>query len=127
MTLAMTEDREEEEKVKKWLASKGYKKAVATEISGLLVEFKQNAMKNTVTAALQTGIIDNKPYRIHAICHAVLEAVQGVLPVNLGNPSMKIKTSIVSDGHWVAVGMYGHSALHILTNHERAGLGIMHL
>lgn len=127
MLLAMTENREEEAKTKDWLASIGYEKSIATEVSGPLTDFKQKVMKNAVTAALHSGIIRDEANQIHAVCHAVLEAVQGVLVINLGNPSMKIKTAIVSDGLWIAVGMFGLSALHIHTNHERAGLGIMHL
>ncbi|QGP91631.1 hypothetical protein MGLY_09720 [Neomoorella glycerini] len=125
--LAMTDDREEEESIKEWLASIGYKKAVATEVSGPLADFKQKVMKNAVAAALHTGIIENDPRKLHGLVHAVLEATQGILIAALANPSIKVKMGIVTDDKWVAVGMFGVTALHVCTNHERAGLGVMHL
>lgn len=126
MLLAMVEDRDEEEVLKDRLKSKGYR-TVVTEVSGPLVEFKQKVMKNAVTAALNTGIVDNDGRQMHGVVHAVLEAAQGILIASLANPSLKVKTAIVSNGRWVAVGMFGVAALHVATNHERAGLGIMHI
>lgn len=127
LLLAMTEDRKEEEEVKKWLASIGYTKAVATEVSGTLHEFKQKVVKNAVAAALNTGVIENAPEKIHSVVHAALEALCGIQVVSMANPSLKVKMSIVSDQKWVAVGMFGVSAAYPSTNHERAGLGVMHL
>jgi hut operon positive regulator len=127
LLLAMTEDRKEEEEVKKWLASIGYTRAVATEVSGTLHEFKQKVVKNAVAAALNTGVIENAPEKIHSVVHAALEALCGIQVVSMGNPSLKVKMSIVSDQKWVAVGMFGVSAAYPSTNHERAGLGVMHL
>jgi len=124
--LAMTEDREKEESMKERLLSVGYK-AVATEVSGPLSDFKQKLIKNSVSAALNAGVVDNSPQKLHAVVHATLEAVQSILIVSLANPSVKVKVSIVTDGLWLAVGMFGSTALHVLTNHERAGLGVMHL
>lgn len=127
LLLAMTEDRKEEEEVKKWLASVGYTRAVATEVSGTLHEFKQKVVKNAVAAALNTGVIENAPEKIHSVVHAALEALCGIQVVSMANPSLKVKMSIVSDQKWVAVGMFGVSAAYPSTNHERAGLGVMHL
>jgi len=126
LMLAMTEDREKEESMKERLLSVGYK-AVATEVSGPLSDFKQKLIKNSVSAALNAGVVDNSPQKLHAVVHATLEAVQSILIVSLANPSVKVKVSIVTDGLWLAVGMFGSTALHVLTNHERAGLGVMHL
>lgn len=126
LMLAMTEDREKEESMKERLVSVGYK-AVATEVSGPLSDFKQKLIKNAVSAALNAGVVDNSPQKLHAVVHATLEAVQSILIVSLANPSVKVKMSIVTDGLWLAVGMFGSTALHVLTNHERAGLGVMHL
>lgn len=127
LLLAMTEDRETEEEVKKWLASRGYTRAVATEVSGTLYEFKQKVVKNAVTAALNTGVIAEEPGEIHSVVHAALEALCGIEILAMANPSLKVKMAIVSDGKWLAVGMYGMSAAHPTSNHERAGLGVMHL
>lgn len=124
--LAMTEVREEEERIKEVLTSLGYQN-IATEVSGPLADFKQKVMKNSVAAALHTGLIENDPVQIHGLVHAALEASQGILIAALANPSIKVKMAIVTDGKWIAVGMFGVTALHVLTNHERAGLGVMHL
>ncbi len=127
MLLAMSQDREEEETLKAWLRTKGLDKVVATEVSGQLADFKQKVVKNAVAAALNTGVVGNDPRHLHGVNHAVLEAAQGILLAAMANPSIKVKLAIVSNGGWVAVGMFGVAALHLATNHERAGLGIMHL
>lgn len=126
LTLAMTENRQEEEQVKELLIANGYK-AVATEVSGPLIEFKQKIIKNAVTAAIQTNVLVNDAKSLHALVHAVSEALQGILISHLANPSIKVKLGIISDGNWIAVGIFGVAALSVFTNHERAGLGIMHL
>ncbi|MBC7332712.1 MAG: HutP family protein, partial [Synergistetes bacterium] len=41
--------------------------------------------------------------------------------------SLLLKVAVVSDGRWIAVCMFGESAFHVLTNHRRIGLGVMHL
>lgn len=124
--LAMTQDRQEEDREKERLLIMGYK-AVATEVTGTLYEFKQKIIKNTYTAAINTKVIQANPKEQHGLVHAVTEAIQGVMISHLANPSMKVKVSIVSDGNWIAVGIFGFAALNMLTNHERCGLGIMHL
>ncbi len=128
MMLAMTESRDAEEECKMSIMADGsFRKPVATEVSGTLNDFKQKVVKNAVTASIHTNVIEDNPRQIHAVVHAVLEASNGVLIAAMANPSIKVKTAIVSDGEWVAVAMYGVTALHIQSNHERAGLGIMHL
>lgn len=124
--LAMAQDRAEEDKIKDWLASCGYN-AVATEVAGSLEDFKQKVIKNSLTAAVNTKIIKDEPRQQHALVHAVMEATNGVLVSHLANPSLKIKVGIVADKKWVAVAFFGYAALSIPTNHERVGLGIMHL
>lgn len=127
ITLAMTEDRDEEESCKKLLSAQGYK-VVATEVSGQLMEAQQKIIKNTVTAAVNTKLISNDRRQIHSINHAVLEAMQGVVTAsNAPNPSLKLKIAVVTDNEWVAVGMFGYSALYFSTNQEKCGLGIMSL
>jgi len=123
----MTETREEEENCKKVLTAQGYK-VVATEVSGQLMEAQQKIIKNAVTAAINTKLIDNDKKHIHSINHAVLEAMHGVVTTsNAPNPSLKLKISVVTDGDWVAVGIFGYSALYFSTNQEKCGLGVMNL
>ncbi|MGI6679267.1 MAG: HutP family protein [Dehalobacterium sp.] len=126
LILAMTEDRKEEERVKEWLSSCGYQ-AVATEVTGPLDEFKHKVIKNSLTAAVQTKVIKESVQHQHALVHAVIEASNGVMISHLANPSLKVKVGLVSDGQWLAAAVFGHAALSIATNHERAGLGMMHL
>lgn len=126
LILAMTEDRKEEERIKEWLRASNYN-VVATEVTGTLEEFKQKVVKNSLTAATQTKVIKEDMREQHALVHAVMEAANGILVSHLANPSLKVKVGIVSDGQWVAVAMFGYAALSIPTNHERAGLGFMHL
>ena len=125
--LAMTESRDEEDSYKEIINNQGFK-AVATEVSGKLNEILSKIIKNAVTAALNTNLIANNSRYVHAINHAVLEAMHGIVtsPVS-PNPSLKLKISVVTDGQWVAVGIYGYSALHFTTNQEKCGLGVMHL
>lgn len=126
LILAMAEDRKEEERIKEWLRFCGYN-AVATEVAGPIDEFKQKVIKNALTAAIQTKVIKEDTRQQHALVHAVMEATNGVLISHLANPSLKVKVGIVSDGQWVVVAIFGYAALSIPTNHERAGLGLMHL
>jgi len=41
--------------------------------------------------------------------------------------SIAVKIAIVRNDNWVAVAIFGQSAIHPLTNHLRAGLGVMHI
>lgn len=127
MMLAMTLDREEEESMKDYLKSKGITNVVVTEVTGLFDEYRQKVIKSAVSAALSTKIIRNDPRQIHSVVHATIEANQGVLIAHLENPSIKMKLGIVSANGWVVVAMFGVTALTVATNHERAGLGIMHI
>ncbi|MBS3968633.1 MAG: HutP family protein [Clostridia bacterium] len=126
MLLALTDNREDEEQIKNLIRSQNYKCGV-TEIGAPLKEFKEKLMKSVVATALNCNIIGNTDVEIHAVVHAALEAVHGILIASLANPSVIVKTGIVSDDKWIAVAMYGSTALHIKSNHERAGMGIMHL
>jgi hut operon positive regulator len=41
--------------------------------------------------------------------------------------SLALKIGIAARDEWLAVAISGRSALHVVTNHWRAGLGVMHL
>ncbi len=126
MLLALTENREDEEQVKDLLRKNNYKCAV-TEIGAPLKEFKEKVMKSVVATALNCNIIGSSDVEVHAVVHAALEAVHGILIGSLANPSMIVKTSIVANDRWIVVAMFGSTALHLKSNHERMGFGIMHL
>ncbi|NLT49101.1 MAG: hypothetical protein GXX92_11885, partial [Clostridiales bacterium] len=80
--LAMSENREEENLWKELITKQNYK-CVATEVSGTLDDFLNNVIKNAVTAALRTNVIEQSVKDIHAINHAVLEAMNGVIPTSM--------------------------------------------
>lgn len=124
--LSVSEDREVEEFIKLNLNKKGFKSAV-TEVGGKSSEFNDKIISAVTGAALNNNIIEKRPTSMHALLHATIEAVKSLslnIPLDV---SLMMKVAIVSDSHWIAVSMFGKSALHPLTNHERMGFGIMHL
>lgn len=127
MLAAMT-SREEEELFKQFVAKdyKQYKLAV-TFITGSRNEVMKSLTKSAIGCALQNDIVKAEAGPVHAVMHAALEAVTGITNHILLDAALKLKMAIVSDGKWVAVALYGDSAIHPITNHERAGLGIMHI
>ncbi len=125
--LAAMTSREEEEKLKALVLEKQPNvKLAVTFISGTRNKIMDTITKSAVGCALQNNIVAADGVHIHAVMHATLEAIGGITN-HLIESSLKLKMSIVSDGKWVAVALYGDSAIHPLTNHERAGLGIMNL
>lgn len=128
MFLAMSNTINDEQKVKDFLKGEGYQCAV-TEVGGNTshVNFQEKTIKAIIGAALNNNVVSKEPYEIHAILHAAMEAKQGVV-VNVANSAnISVKIAIVRKDSWVAVGMFGESAIYHLTNHERCGLGTMHI
>ncbi|AEM79151.1 HutP family protein [Thermoanaerobacter wiegelii] len=126
IVLSLSSNREEEEEIKKLLLEKGYKCAV-TELGGKSSEFNEKIVSAVVGAALNNNVIEKNPTSMHALLHATIEAVKSLsltLPLDV---SLMMKIAVVADNSWIAVSMFGKSALHPLTNHERLGFGIMHL
>lgn len=124
--LSICSDRVEEELVKNLLVEKGLKCAV-TELGGKSSEFDEKVVSAVVGAALNNNVIEKNPTSMHALLHATIEAVKSLsMTIPLG-VSLMMKIAVVADDKWIAVSMFGKSALHPLTNHERIGFGIMHL
>lgn len=128
MLLALTRTMEDEEAAKQLLFAEGYK-YVVTEVGGksALTDFQEKTTKAVIGAALNSGIISKSPTNFHALLHATDEAKRGILVNVASSASLAVKIAIVRDASWIAVALYGESALHPVTNHERAGLGVMHL
>lgn len=126
LLLALTLTNEEEEVLKKELSESGFLCAV-TGIGGDNEEIKRRINMAVIGACLNNNIIDKTPREIHSVIHATLEAKEGLLlsAPNGGNFAGKI--AIIRHNDWLAVAIYGHSAMHVMTNHERVGLGIMHI
>jgi len=126
MLMAMSGD-DEEERFRKMLTA-GPIRIALTYVSGPLGSARTNFIKTLVASAQENGVINTSVGQIHAVVHAGLEAFHGVTPlVTAWECSVKFKVAIVQDGVWVAVAVYGRSAAHPATNHERLGFGLMHL
>ena len=81
-----------------------------------------------IGASLNSGIIEKTANDIHALIHATEEAKKGILvSVSSSSASLALKIAVVRGSGWLAVALFGKSALHYMTNHERAGLGVMHI
>lgn len=128
MALALTNAISDENAVKEFLQTKDYLCAV-TEVGGNTSQetFQERTTKAVIGAALNNKIVGKEAYQIHAILHATMEAKQGILVNVSTSANIAIKIAIVRKDRWVAVAMFGESAVHHLTNHVRAGLGIMHI
>ena len=128
MLLALSRTISDEETAKRMLSDQGYK-FVVTEVGGnsAVSEFQAKVTKAVLGAALNSGIISKTPTNYHALLHATDEAKRGILVNVASSASIAVKIAIVRDDQWIAVALFGVSAIHPLTNHERAGLGVMHL
>lgn len=127
MSLALTSTIRAEEDMKCLLRDQGFK-YVVTEIGGKTMgEFQDKVTRSLIGACLNGGLISKTPREVHALLHAAEEAKRGVVVNVSSSASLALKIAVVRDEGWLAVAMFGYSALHPITNHERAGLGIMHL
>lgn len=127
MLLALTWSLRIEEEIKAVLKNTELK-FVVTEIGGKSYgEFQEKSTKAIIGACLNSGLIRKTAVEIHAILHAAEEAKRGLLVNASSSTSLAMKIAIVRSNEWVAVAMFGQSAIHPITNHTRAGLGIMHI
>ena len=127
--LALTETREEEEKLKKSLLEAYDVRSGVTEIGGTEANLQHTGkLTSTVMAtAFNTGVIPKEARKIHALIHATLEASNSIFIHNNSNASYALKIGLTTDTEWIAVAIYGRSSLHPLLEHARVGLGFMHL
>lgn len=127
LRLALTQTDEEEQELKTQYISSG-KVFVVTEVGGKTSgDFQDKASRAILGAALNQNVIQKTSWEIHALLHAAEEAKRGVM-INMSSDShLALKIAIVRKGHWIAVAFYGQSAIHPLSNHERCGLGVMHI
>ena len=126
--LAAMSDEKEEERIKKEVSENmnEYRLAV-TFISGLSTDISKSFVKSIVGCALQNNVIRKSGTQIHAVLHAALDSLKGVIHQVPAEASLKLKVGIVSNQDWVAVAIYGDSAFYPITNHERSALSMMHL
>lgn len=126
--LSITQTMSDEEFIKKFLQDKGYKVAV-TELGGRssVAEFQERSTKSIIGACLNCNIIKKEAYEIHALLHAAEEAKKGVIVNVSSSTNLSLKVAIARKERWIAVAMYGYSAVHYVSNHQRSGLGVMHI
>ena len=128
MLLALTRTLKDEETAKRALTEVGHK-FVVTEVGGKTSDddFHEKVNRAVIGASLNSGIIEKTANDIHALIHATEEAKKGILVSVSSSASLALKIAVVRDDGWLAVALFGKSALHYMTNHERAGLGVMHI
>ena len=128
VSLALTENREKEDELKKIVLSQNVACAV-TELGGTYSALQPTGKltHSVLSAAINTGVIEKEPKAIHAVVHATLEASQGIFIHTNSNASYALKVGIASDRNWIAIAIFGRSSLHALSEHCRVGLGYMHL
>lgn len=128
MMLALTQTIYDEDLAKKLVAKKGLK-AVVTEVGGKTIfdDFNDRINRAVIGACLNSGLIEKKSNDIHAVIHATEEAKKGLLVSVSTSASLALKIAVSRNEHWIAVALFGKSALHYMTNHERAGLGVMYI
>lgn len=128
MLLALTRTLKDEETAKRALTEAGHK-FVVTEVGGKTSydDFHEKVNRAVIGASLNSGIIEKTANDIHALIHATEEAKKGILVSVSSSASLALKIAVVRGSGWLAVALFGKSALHYMTNHERACLGVMHI
>lgn len=128
MLLALTRTLKDEETAKRALTEAGHK-FVVTEVGGKTSydDFHEKVNRAVIGASLNSGIIEKTANDIHALIHATEEAKKGILVSVSSGASLALKIAVVRGSGWLAVALFGKSALHYMTNHERTGLGVMHI
>ena len=128
MLLALTRTLKDEETAKRALTEAGHK-FVVTEVGGKTSydDFHEKVNRAVIGASLNSGIIEKTANDIHALIHATEEAKKGILVSVSSSASLALKIAGVRGSGWLAVALFGKAALHYMTNHERAGLGVMHI
>lgn len=128
LLLSVTNTISDEEYIKQFLQEKGYKVAV-TELGGRssVSDFQERSTRSVIGACLNCNIIKKEAYEIHALLHAAEEAKKGVIVNVSSSTDLSLKVAIARKDRWIAVAMYGYSAVHHTSNHQRSGLGVMHI
>ena len=127
MRLTLTRTIAEENELKAQYKEKGLRFAVTETGGRSSADFYTKLGRAILGASLNEGVISKVGTEIHALIHAAEEAKSGVIINIHSEANLALKIAIVRNKHWIAVAMFGESAMHILTSHERCGLGIMHI
>lgn len=123
--LAMS-PREQEGELLDMFNQMGFKCGV-TETGGMRHEIEKKVNNALLGMGFNLNILRRDSSDVHAAVHAAIEACNGLLLHSPMVSSYSLKIALVRKDKWLAVALYGYSAAHNLTNHERIGLGIMHV
>ena len=127
LRLAMTRTMAEEEALKRHYTHAGIR-YVVTEVGGnTRRDFQEKVSRAVFGAALNAGLIEKEPHEVHALIHATEEAKHGAIVNTSSESNLAVKIAIVREPHWIAVAMFGESAIHPITSHQRCGLGVMNV
>lgn len=127
MRLAITRTIAEENEMKSKLQSDLWK-VVVTEVGGRSSkDFQEKINRAVMGASLNGGVIEKQSHEIHALLHACEEAKRGVFINVASDTDLALKVAIVRRNHWIAVAIFGNSAIHPMSSHERCGLGVMNI
>lgn len=127
MRLAMSRTLAEESALKLDYSAQGIR-FVVTEVGGSTKrDFQEKTSRAVLGAALNAGLIEKLPHEIHALLHAAEEAKRGAIINTSSEANLAVKLAIVRTSHWISVAIFGSSAIHPMTSHERCGLGVMNI
>ncbi|MGB9750135.1 MAG: HutP family protein [Caldisericia bacterium] len=126
LLLSMSSDDEEDEIKRKILEKTNYKIGV-TRVAGFASEIRRKFAPAILGAALNCNVINKTTPEVHALLHASLEALNSIIHSESLDSSLSLKVSVVSDGKWICVGIFGDSAFYPITNHEKSAIGVMHI
>lgn len=127
MLLAMTRTLYEENALKEQLSLIPGIRFAVCEAGGLCDQVQRRINAKLLGVSVNHKVIDDRQAgQVHSFFHAVLEAKRGMMLDVPTTASLAMKVAVVVKDEWIAVAIFGQSAMHITTNHFRAGLGVMH-
>ncbi len=127
LRLAMTQSPEEEAELKQLYTQAGIR-FVVTEVGGnTRRDFQEKSSRAIFGAAMNTSLITREPHEVHALLHAMEDAKHGAIVNTSSESNLAVKIAIIREPHWIAVAIFGESAIHPITGHQRCGLGIMNI
>lgn len=126
LLLSMSSDDEENEIKRKIIEKTNYKIGV-TRVAGFTSEIRKKFAPAILGAALNCNVINKTTPEVHALLHASLEALNSIIHSESLDSSLSLKVSVVSNGKWICVAIFGDSAFYPITNHEKGALGMMHI
>lgn len=127
LRLAMTRSISEEEALKQQYEKEGIRFVVTEVGGGTRRDFQEKASRAIFGAAMNAHLVEKKPNEIHALLHAAEEAKRGTIVNISSDANLAVKIAIIRRPHWIAVAIFGESAILPITSHERCGLGIMNI